>query len=164
MNKALLVVSLLSITAIPGLRAQNAPGGIGRWSPDISTMVQRQVARLNTLLDLNPTQQQQVTDLLTINETANQKLRSTMRTAEQALRSAEQNKDTAGVQAAATEIGTVTGEMTANRSTLRMGLATILTADQMAKYKALGPGAGGRGFGPGRPPAPAGIGGAAGIQ
>lgn len=164
MNKALLIVSLFSITAIPGLRAQNAPSRGGRRSPDISTIVQRQVARLNTLLDLNPTQQQEVTDLLTTNETANQKLRSSMRTAEQALRSAEQNKDTAGVQAAATEIGTLTGQMTANRSTLRMGLATILTADQMAKYKALGPGAGSWGFGPGRPPAAGGIGGTAGIQ
>lgn len=162
MRRAILVISLFSISAAPAVFAQ-APRGQGSRVPNINARVQRQVQRLTTLLDLTPGEQSSLTDLLTKNATANQPLMSSMRTAQQALHAAEKNNDSAGVQSASTQIGTITGQMTANRSALNMGIASILTPDQLSKYKALGPERGGWGFGPGHGPGPGGAAGPGGI-
>lgn len=151
MRKAVLATVLLAFAAAPVLVAQStgAPGG---HKPNIATMVQRQVNHLTLLLDLTPDQQTSLTTLLTNNATANQPLMSSMRAAQKALHTAETNNDSAGIQSASAQIGTTTGQLTASRSTLNAGIAQILTATQLAKYKALGhggPGRGGRGRGPG---------------
>ena len=100
------------------------------------------VKRLTTLLDLTPGEQTVLTELFTKNATADQPLMSSMRTAEQALRTAEKNNDSAGIQSASTQIGTITGQITANRASLNIGIEASLSPDQLAKYKALGPAAG----------------------
>ena len=162
MRKALPAIVLFSIFAAPNLFAQNASDWHSHQR-DTAAMVQQRVKRLTTLLDLTPGEQASLTDLLTKNATANQSLMSSMRTAQQALRTAEKNNDSAGVQSASTQIGTIKGQMTANRAALNMGIAAALTPDHLAKYKALRPtGLGGRpgfrgpGGGPGWPGGPRG--------
>ncbi len=143
MRKAIPATALLFIFAAAPLFAQNPGGFRGNHQRDLATMVQMRVKRLTTLLDLTPGEQAALTDLFTKNATANQPLMSSMRTAEQALRTAEKNNDTAGIQSASTQIGTITGQMTANRASLNIGIAQSLSPDHLAKYKALGPAAGG---------------------
>jgi hypothetical protein len=110
--------------------------------------VQRRVKYLTTLLDLNPGQQTSLTDLLTKGATANQSFASSMRAARQALNTAEKNNDSAGIQTASAQIGTLTGQEALNRANFNAAIAQIFTADQLTKYKALGGGGGpGRGFG-----------------
>ena len=158
MRKATLAIVLFSISmcATSNLSAQGSAAGPGDHKPNIAAMVQRQVKRLTTLLDLTGSQQASLTTLLTDNATSNQSLFATMRSARQALHTAEMNNDGPGIQAASAQIGTITGQMTAARSTLNAGIAQILTPQQLTKYKALGLGGhgwgfGGRGFGPGGP-------------
>ena len=154
MRKVVPAVALLSIFVAPALFAQNPGGPRGNHQPNIASMVQMRVKRLTTLLDLTPGEQTTLTELFTKDATANQPLMSGMRTAEQALRTAEKNNDSAGIQSASTQIGTITGELTANRASLNIGIEAALTQEQLAKYKALGPAAGGGpGFrgGPGGP-------------
>jgi len=143
MRKAIPVTALLVIFAAGPLFAQNPGGFRGNRPRDLATMVQMRVKRLTTLLDLTPGEQAALTDLFTKDATANQPLMSSMRTAEQALRAAEKNNDAAGIQSASTQIGTITGQLTANRASLNIGIAQSLTPDHLAKYKALGPAAGG---------------------
>ena len=157
MRKAIPAIVLFSVFVCPALFAQGGGGRQGR-QPNTAAMVQRQVKRLTTLLDLTPGQQSSLTELLTKNATVNQPLFASMRTANQALRTAEANNDSAGIQSASTQIGTVTGELTASRSTLRAGIAQILTPDQLMKYKALDREGRGWGHGQGRGPGPAGAG------
>jgi Spy/CpxP family protein refolding chaperone len=152
-RKAILAIALLSMCAASNLSAQSSAAGPGDHKPNIAAMVQRQVKRLTTLLDLTGSQQASLTTLLTNDATSNQSLFATMRSARQALHTAEMNNDGPGIQAASAQIGTITGQMTAARSTLNAGIAQILTPQQLTKYKALGPGShgwglGGRGFGP----------------
>jgi Spy/CpxP family protein refolding chaperone len=145
-RKAVLVMSLLSLSAVPVLAAQNQQYQNGAHKPDAAAMVQRQVKRLTDLLpDLTPAQVTACTTLFTSNAAGSQGWMSSMRAARQALNTAEKNNDTAGIQAASTQIGNLTAQMTANRSTFNASLAQILTADQLKKYKEFG----GGGFGGG---------------
>lgn len=148
MRKAIPATTLLFIFAAAPLFAQNPGGFRGNHAPDVAKMVQMRVKRLTTLLDLTPGEQTTLTELFTKDATANQSLMSGMRTAEQNLRTAEKNNDSAGIQSASAQIGTITGELTANRASLNIGIEAALTPDHLAKYKALGPAAGG-GPGPG---------------
>jgi hypothetical protein len=143
MRKAIPATALLLVFATAPLFAQNPGGQRGNHQPNIASMVQMRVKRLTTLLDLTPGEQAALTELFTKNAAADQPLMSGMRTAEQALRTAEKNNDTAGIQSASTQIGTITGELTALRASLNIGIEASLTPDQLAKYKALGPAAGG---------------------
>ena len=159
MRKAIPAVALISIFAASSLFAQAPNGFRGNHQPNIAARAQRQVQRLTTLLDLTPGQQTVLTDLFTKTDTSDQTLFTSMRSARQALHTAETNNDSAGIQAASTQIGNITGQMTANRSTLNVGITQILRPEQLAKYKALGHGGrewgfgGGRGRGPGGPAA-----------
>ena len=169
MRKAVLSIALMSLMSAPMVFAQGPGGGRNGRVPNIATRVQREVNRLTNLLDLNPGEQTQLTDLLTKVETSNQTLMGSMRTAQKDLRTAETNNDSAGIQSASTQIGTITGEITANRANLNAGIAQILRPDQLTKYKQLGPrgGFGGGGFGGGRRfggPPPAGPGGPGSAQ
>jgi hypothetical protein len=155
MRKAIPVV-LLSMCAALNLFAQNPSRG--DHQSNITAMVQRQVKRLTTLLDLTPGKQSSLTDLLSKNAASNQPLFLSMRTANQALHAAQTNNDIAGIQSASTQIGTITGRMTANRAILNAGIAQILTPDQLTKYKALGHAGPGWGFGH-RPDRTVGVGG-----
>lgn len=156
MRKAIAAIILLSVFGAPNLGAQSPTGGRGNHEPNITAMVQRQVKRLTTLLDLTPGQQSPLTDLLIKNASNNQTLFVRMRTANQALRAAETANDSAGIQAESVQIGTISGQLTANRSTLNAGIGQILTPDQLTKYKALGRGGRGWGFDGGRGPGPGG--------
>jgi Spy/CpxP family protein refolding chaperone len=147
MRKAIPATAMLFIFAAAPLFAQAPGAGRGDHQRNLAAMVQMRVKRLTTLLDLTPGEQTALTDLFTKNATANQPLMSSMRTAEQALRMAEKNNDSAGIQSASTQIGTITGQMTANRASLNIGIEAALSPDQLAKYKALGPA--GAGGGPG---------------
>jgi hypothetical protein len=157
MRKAILAIALLSVFSAPVLLAQTTNNA--RQRPSIATMVQHEVTRLTTLLTFTPGEVTSLTELLTNNATSDQALMASRRTAEKALRTAETANDSAGIQAASAQLGTISGQMTANRATLNAGIAQILTSQQLAIYKALGHGGfrGGRGgFGGG----PGGFGGA----
>lgn len=135
MRKTILAIGLISLWAVPVV-AQSTQTGHQR--PSVATMVQRRVSRLTTLLDLTPAQQTSLTTLFTTNATSSQGFFSSMRSARQALSTAEKNNDSAGIQSASTQIGNLTAQITASRATLNAGVAQILTADQMTKYNLLG--------------------------
>jgi LTXXQ motif family protein len=143
----LAMVALPLFVAVP-MFAQNGGGVRSGHQPNVANMVQRQVNHLTTLLDLTPGQQTQLTSLLTNNFNTNQPLRQSEFKAERALRTAENNNNSTGIQAAHQQLATIDGQIAANRAAFNTALAGVLTPDQMTKYKALGPGAGaaGRGF------------------
>jgi Spy/CpxP family protein refolding chaperone len=114
--------------------------------PSPSTMIARQVSRYTTLLSLDAGQQSKATALLTAEHDAVSGLRSSMRTAQKALRTAVENNDAAGISAAATQIGTLTTQELQARATAQAGFFAMLSPTQQATYKQLGP-MGGMGMG-----------------
>jgi Spy/CpxP family protein refolding chaperone len=126
------------------------PGTGVHTPPDPATLVQRQVARLTTLLTLTTVQQQQATTIFTTSVTADQASMSSVRTARTALNTAIKNNDLGGIQQAATTLGNLTAQTTLADSQAQASFLQILTPDQQTKYSQLpaGGGYGGR-MGPG---------------
>jgi Spy/CpxP family protein refolding chaperone len=120
--------------------------------PTPANMVQRQVARLTTLLTLTTAQQQQATTIFTASATADQAARTSVRTARTNLNTAIKNNDTGGIEQAATALGNLTAQTTANDSKAQAAFLQILTPDQVTKYSQLGPAGGPGGFGHGGGP------------
>ena len=121
--------------------------------PTAEQMVANRVARLTKLLDLNTAQQAQATAIFTAEQTALAGLRTSMDAARTALKTAVDANDAGGIDAAATQIGSLTAQQIQGQSKAEAAFFAILTTDQQSKYKELGPGPGngpgGRGGGPG---------------
>jgi Spy/CpxP family protein refolding chaperone len=149
MRKANLALATLLVFVAMPLFAQNPGWGAGGRGGNGAARVQREVTRLTTLLDLTPGQQTQLTALLTSNSSKDQPLMQSRFKAERALRTAEDNNDSAGIQAAHQQLTAVDTQMAANRAAFNTSLAGILTADQMTKYNTLRQPGGG--FGLARP-------------
>ncbi|HWF46038.1 MAG TPA: Spy/CpxP family protein refolding chaperone [Bryobacteraceae bacterium] len=115
--------------------------------PTPGAMIAKQVSRYTTLLSLDAGQQSKATALLTAEHNATAALRSSMRTAQNALKTAVENNDSAGISAAATQIGTLTAQELQARATAQAGFFAMLSPTQQATYKQLGPMGGRIGFG-----------------
>ena len=119
--------------------------------PTPGAMIARQVSRYATLLSLDAGQQSKATALLTAEHNTTAGLRSSMRTAQKALRTAVENNDTAGISTAATQIGTLTAQELQAHATAQAGFFAMLSPTQQATYKQLGPMGGRMGMGGGGP-------------
>lgn len=115
-----------------------------RTAPDPAAMVQRQVDRLTHSLSLTTAQQGQATTIFTAAQTANQTVMTDLRQAHTSLAAAIKSNDTNSIATLSTQIGTLTGQMTANTAKADAAFYAILTPDQQAKYT---PGVGGFGGG-----------------
>jgi Spy/CpxP family protein refolding chaperone len=118
-----------------------------RTAPDPAAMVQRQVEHLSQSLSLTPAQQAQATTIFTASQTANQSVMSSLREAHTSLAAAIKSNDANAIASLSTQIGTLTGQTTANTAKADAAFYAILTPDQQAKYTPGGGGFGGRGFG-----------------
>ena len=125
----------------------------GGTPPDPTTMIQNQVSRLTTLLNLTTAQASQATTIFTNALNATTPLRTTMDTARQSLETAIQGNATATIDQLAAQIGTVSGQITAIQAKAQAAFYAILTADQQSKLSQLGPGPG-MGLGPMMRPGP----------
>lgn len=114
--------------------------------PDPATMVQRQVQHLTQTLTLNASQQAQATTIFTASQTANQSVMSSLQQAHTSLAAAIKSNDLNSIGTLSAQIGTLTGQMTANTAKANASFYAILTPDQQAKYSPYA-GFGGRGFG-----------------
>lgn len=118
--------------------------------PDPATFVQHRVDRLTTLLSLNSTQQQQATTIFTNAATAENSLRTSLKTAHQSLQEAVQKNDSASIDQASATIGNLTAQMTSAQAKADAAFYQILTPDQQTKFtQAESQGGFGRGRGPG---------------
>lgn len=102
--------------------------------PDPATMAQREVQFLTKRLGLTAAQQGEATTIFTNQFTADVATRANMKTARTALRTAIEANNSAGIQAAATEIGTYTATLTASDATAQAALYAILTPAQQTTY------------------------------
>ncbi len=142
MPKRLLTLAALSAISLAPLAAQGNTNTTATTPPG----VERRVAYLTALLGLSTAQANQATTIFTNAQTAAAALRTNMQTARQALRTAVTANNTAAIDQASGQIGTLTGQMTAIQSHAEASFYALLTPDQQAKYKKTG----GRGFGMGR--------------
>ena len=117
-----------------------------RTPPDPAAMVQRQVERLTQTLSLTTAQQSQATTIFTASQTANEAVMSSLRQAHTSLAAAIKSNDANAIATLSAQIGTLTGQMTANTAKADAAFNATLTPDQQAKFTP-GGGFGGRGFG-----------------
>lgn len=124
--------------------------------PNPAQMIQRRVQRLTTLLNLTSDQQQQAINFFTTAANTAGPLLTQLRTARQSLHTAIQNNDLNTINQVATQIGTLTAQLTVAGAVAEAQFFHILTPDQQQKLNALqerrhGKGPGPMGFGPGGP-------------
>lgn len=117
-----------------------------RTPPDPAAMVQRQVERLTQTVSLTSAQQAQATTIFTAAQTANQSIMTNLRQAHTSLAAAIKSNDLNAIATLSAQIGTLTGQTTANTAKGDAAFYAVLTPDQQAKYTP-GGGFGGRGFG-----------------
>jgi Spy/CpxP family protein refolding chaperone len=143
---------LLSILALAALPAVFLPGQMGdpaATPPTAADMVANRVARLTKLLTLTTAQQTQATAIFTAEQAALDAVVTPMQTARTALKTAVQKNDTAGINAQALAIGSLTAQQVAAQGKADAAFYAILTEDQKAIFDELrlagldGPGRGG---------------------
>lgn len=122
------------LVTVAGLWAQGEPKRVA-FSP--GDMVQHRVKFLTTILSLNAAQQQQATTIFTNAANAQKSVHENMRDARKALDTAVKNNDSGAIDQAASQIGTLTGQLLAIRSKADAAFTQILTPDQQAKEGAL---------------------------
>ena len=154
-------VLMLALSAAMSLPAQTSTG-TKPTPPTPAQAAANHVNQLTQLLTLTSSQQTQATTIYTAEETTVAGLRDSMTTARTAETTAVENNDTAGITAAATQIGALTTQRVEAQGQADAAFFLILTATQQTTFKQLltsGPGGfgGGRGGfahgpGPGGPP------------
>ena len=99
--------------------------------------VQHHVKYLTTVLNLTAAQQQQATTIFTNAANNGQLSRDSMKTAHQALETAIKSNDTAGIDQASTQIGSLIGQMMASHAKAEAAFYQILTPEQQTKLNSL---------------------------
>ena len=117
--------------------SQTVPAQTPHGPPSPAKMAERQVERYTTLLTLTPAQVEQATAIFTTEATSQMTAHGSERTAHQALEAAIKANDTATIQATATTLGQMTGEMMAARALAQAQFYAILIGDQKTKYAEL---------------------------
>ena len=141
------VLAVSALTAIAIFAQSTTP--TERTRPNPEQMVDQRVARMTTLLGLSPSQQTQIRTVLLEQFNASSALRTAAKTAQTNLKSAiESRAGDAQIDAAASQVGLVQGQMAAIHAKTQVRLLNVLTAEQQAKLQALPEGrGGGRGSG-----------------
>jgi Spy/CpxP family protein refolding chaperone len=152
MNKTLKLIAMAALFATAMLAQRNGPRGSG-GPPDPATMVQHQVDRLTTLLNLTTAQASQGTTIFTNSITATSALQTTLSTDRQSLQAAVKSNAASTIDQLSSTIGGLSGQILSIQSKADAAFYAILTSDQQAKLDQLGGfGRGGFGPGPGGPP------------
>ena len=123
--------------------------------PDPATVVANQVARLTKLLTLSTSQASQATTIFTNALTAVTPLETSLHTDWQSLQTAVKSDDTATIDSTSTNIGSLTGQITAIQNKADAAFYAILTSTQQTTLGQSGGFGGQGGFGgPGGPGSP----------
>jgi Spy/CpxP family protein refolding chaperone len=125
MKKTFAIFVFVSALGVSALAAQNSNTGANRGNS-----VQHRINYLTTLLSLTAAQQQQATTIFTTAASAQASVHSSMTAARQSLTTAVQSNDTAGIDQAATTIGSLTAQTTANQAKAEAAFYQILTPAQ----------------------------------
>jgi Spy/CpxP family protein refolding chaperone len=146
----LLILATISVFT---LAAQRGPGGFDRApgggaNADPATRITRQVEFLTALLTLTTNQASQGTTIFTNEAAAITPLQTSLNTARESLQTAVKANNTATIDQLSSQIGTLTGQITAAHSKADAAFYALLTADQKTRYDAVG-GGHGPGGGPG---------------
>jgi len=97
-------------------------------------MAQRHVKFLTTLLSLNTQQQAQATTIFTNQYTANASVQSTLRTDRKNLKTAIQSNDATAMSQDATQIGTLTAQITLNDAQASAQFYQLLNSTQQTQW------------------------------
>lgn len=117
--------------------------------PTTAQIVANMVDHFTKLLDLTSSQQALATTIFTNQQTALQALQTPIQTAQTTLQTAVTSNSSAGLSAAATQLGNLTAQQVLAQATGDAAFYAILTADQQTKLTELNkPGQGGPGQGP----------------
>jgi hypothetical protein len=140
-----LVVGALLTTAMMAQR----PFGVmtSATPPDPATVVANQVARLTKLLTLSTSQASQATTIFTNALTAVTPLETSLHTDWQSLQTAVKSDDTATIDSTSTNIGSLTGQITAIQNKADAAFYAILTSAQQTTLSQTGGFGGHGGFG-----------------
>jgi len=125
MITSLVVTSLFTTAALLAQPAGTAP------SPE--NRVARRVSFLTKQLALTPDQQQQATTIFSNAAAAAAPVRANMKTAHESLRNAVKANDVGTINQASSTIGSLTGQLLANRAAAEASFNKILTPDQQTK-------------------------------
>lgn len=126
-------IATFVLTAAFGLSALVAQTSTTGTAGGRGNSVQHRIEYLSTLLSLSSAQQQQATTIFTTAVTADASVHSSMSAARQTLKTAVQANDAAGIEQAATNIGNLTTQMTANQAKADAAFYQILTPAQQTK-------------------------------
>lgn len=162
--KRLLIVPLMALAIgatimLAQSTSTNQNQNTARTPPSPQQMAQHRVEMLTAMLSLTTAQQQQATTIFTDAATAAQAVHTNMRTAHDALRTAVMANNAAGIDTAATTIGSLTGQVASIEAKADAAFNQLLTADQQTKLSQLGQ----AGFRPGGPHGGFGFGGRGGA-
>src|SRR5215467_9226732 len=129
-KKKAFFLALLTFGFAPTLLFAQHPGDMG----DPATHVQHHVQHLTTVLSLNPSQQQQATNIFTSAMNGQSSIHNDMKTAHQSLETAIKNNDQNGITQASNTIGNLTAQMIAAHAKAQAAFYQILTPDQQTKF------------------------------
>jgi Spy/CpxP family protein refolding chaperone len=128
--------TLLNVTAVLALASVFAMAQHGN-PPDPAKMAQHHIDFLTKQLSLTPQQQQQATTLLTEVSNNAKTIHEQMKAAHDTLKAAIQKNDSAGIEAAANNIGNLTAQMTAGHAKAMATFYQTLTPEQQTKMNEL---------------------------
>ena len=128
--------TLLKVTAVLALASVFAMAQHGN-PPDPAKMAQHHIDFLTKQLSLTPQQQQQATTLLTEVSNNAKTIHEQMKAAHDTLKAAIQKNDSAGIEAAANNIGNLTAQMTAGHAKAMATFYQTLTPEQQTKMNEL---------------------------
>ena len=148
MKKTLTRLSFVASLSLAAALAQTPTTPMN--PPDPAAMAQRRVQMLTRFLGLSDAQAAQATTIFTNSATAVEPIRTQIRTAHDAMRTAIKANDAAGIGSAANSIGSLTAQEMTLQGKADAAFYAILTPDQKTKYDQRGRGRmGPGGMGPG---------------
>jgi Spy/CpxP family protein refolding chaperone len=133
MKKNILQAVLAAALAASFLGAQTSTPTAPATSDNVADLVKR----LTKLLDLTSTQQASATTYFTTEQGTLTTVAASMKTERSALQTAVLKNDTAGISAAATQIGDLTTQRVSAVATADASFYAILTPEQQEKLKTL---------------------------
>jgi Spy/CpxP family protein refolding chaperone len=129
--------SLTRIILFVAIAAAIATAQNRRQPPDPTAHIQDHVNFMTTMLSLTPAQQQQATTIFTNEANTSKAFHDQMKSAHDALKTAIQKNDTAGIDQSAATIGNLTSQMISSHAKAQAAFNQTLTPDQQAKMNQL---------------------------
>jgi Spy/CpxP family protein refolding chaperone len=139
------------------LSAQGPGNQPTRTPPTPAEIAQRRVDGLTRFLSLRTDQQAAALKIFTDQATADAGLQSSLKTERDSLKAAVKTNDAGTIANVSTQIGNLTGQLTASDAKANAAFYQLLDADQKSKFDQVRGGMGGFGRGPGGPGGPGGF-------